>query len=133
MCSTLTQVSQSYDERAVFRCEHNTFHLAWDKGVYHLSLNELRYLYSLIEYVKEDRKPNARPNIHLFRRMTPAGRTFFELWIGASGLRLSFKDISILNKMLADVFAFLDRELPIHTPTISLTRTQPSFKVLFWN
>lgn len=132
MCNNLTQVSQTYEDRAVFRCEHNTFHIAWDKSVIHLSFDELRYLYSLIEFTSDNRKPSQQPNIHLFQRATPEGRTFFELWVGSSGLRLSFKDISILKNLLADAFSFLDNELPVRTKT-SIQSRFLSANILSWN
>lgn len=129
MCNNLTQVSQTYEDRAVFRCEHNTFHLAWDKSVFHLSMDELRYLYSLIEFTNW--KPFKQPNIHLFQRMTPEGMPFFELWIQTSGLRLSFKDISILKKLLSDSFDFLERE---HAPRQPIAlKTLPAFPTFSWN
>ncbi|MBI3167567.1 MAG: hypothetical protein HYZ22_03760 [Chloroflexi bacterium] len=133
MCNNLTQISQTYEDRAIFRCEHNTFHIVWDKSVVHLSFDELRYLYSLIEFAHADWKPSKQPNVHLFRRATPEGRLFFEVWVSSSGLRLSFKDVSILKNMLADVFAFLDNELPVRTKTVVSTRAFQSFNILSWN
>ncbi len=103
MCMHLIQVAEESNQRTIFCCEHGTFHLSWDRALFYLSLDELKYLHTFLGKEKISHSTHAKYKYIQFSDHTDAnGEIYFELWIEEAGMRLFFEDCEMLKALLQE-------------------------------
>lgn len=113
MCQYMIQIAEGVKERALFRCEHGTFHLTWGSGVFSLTLDELSGLSMLLVDVRQgEAKASKKSGIRIQQRMSAEGVVFFELWIADVGIRLLAKDFDLLEKLVSETMAWIEVRPP---------------------
>lgn len=112
MCNIMLQITPDYHNRAIYRCEHGTFHLAWEGATFHLTPEALTLLHALAHGLETNVNACADCHIHLHRRISPAGPVFMEIWLSGFGLRLTMSDFEALQALLQDALDWLRCQPP---------------------
>ena len=134
MCEYLVRIAESSNERAIFRCEHGTFHLSWDRALFYISPGELSYLHSLFSKEKISNKTHAKyEHIQFFHRTASDGHIYFELWIEESGMKLSFEDCEILKGLMYEVLSWQKKQPALTSREHTRMAKTPTNKKPYWN
>lgn len=140
MCNYLIQITPVYEDRAIYRCEHGVFHLAWDTALFHLSQDALVDLRQLMVHGITRTPDEDEQEIRLFIRRTRQGKRVYELWFDEAGLRLTEQEAAVLRRLLDDVHDWLDRQLTHSAEEpkrlaqlFSNLEQPPSLAHLYWN
>lgn len=123
MCNIMLQITPDYHNRAIYRCEHGTFHLAWEGATFHLSLDQLTLFHALAHNLEPDESTCTRCHIHMHPRLSPVGAAFMETWLSGFGLRLTMPDFDVLQSVLQDALDWLHCQPPF-SPELHLCQAQ---------
>lgn len=110
MCQYMIQIAEESKERACYRCEHGTFHLIWESGVFSLTLKELYTLKGFLIDLRQGKIPIAQDRLRV--QHSPSGTDFFELWMADVGIRLLPKDCQALEKLVSNTLAWVQNQPP---------------------
>ena len=112
MCQYMIEIAKENRERACYRCEHGTFHLIWDNGVFSLTLKELYILKGLLIDIRQGEASTQQERIRIQQFKTSRGSEFFELWMTNAGMMLLPQDCRMLEKLIDNSLNWLQKQPP---------------------
>lgn len=141
MCQYMIQISEEAKDHACFRCEHGTFHLVWDTGVFSLTLKELYTLKGLLIDIRQGGAPAEQDRLRIERLKTSRGAEFFELWMANVGILLLTQECQALEKLVSDTLSWVQIQPPFtregHLKAVQLFTDMVSLPItleaLHWN
>lgn len=141
MCQYMIQIAEESKDRACYRCEHGTFHLIWESGVFSLTLQELYTLKGFLIDLRQGETPTAQNRLRVLRCTPSSGTDFFELWMGQVGIRLLPKDCQPLENLVSNALTWVQNQPPFSREShlkaaqllINMDALPVTLETLHWN